>query len=385
MRVSRRLFLGGACSVAAHPLLTPMAMAAAPTDNRLVVILLRGGMDGVDVVRPVGDPALAALRPSGMTDLGFDLNGFFAASAGLNDLQPLWSSGELAFAHAVSTPYRDKRSHFDGQDILEAGELSQSGMRDGWLNRLLQILPGAEAQTGFAVGGDQLKILEGSAPVLNWAPETSLSLTAQDRLLLDYVYEGDAAFHAAMNEALMLVDGGMDGDMGMGGGRSRNQSKQLAAFTAEQLRGDTRIASFTINGWDTHRAQQGSLTRSLQELSEVILTLKADLGPVWGKTSVLAMTEFGRTAAINGSEGTDHGTGGAMVLAGGAIQGGRVYGDWPGLAEASLYDRRDLMPTMDVRAYAGAVIGDMFGLRDTHVEDVVFPGLMMDKRPSVIL
>ncbi|MEO0344089.1 MAG: DUF1501 domain-containing protein [Pseudomonadota bacterium] len=386
MNVTRRMVLGGACSFAAHPLITPMAMASVPSENRLVVILLRGGMDGLDAVRPIGAPELKMLRPEGMTKTGFDLDGYFVASEGFNPLRPLWAAGELAFVHAVSTPYRDKRSHFDGQDILEAGALSGQGIRDGWLNRLLQVLPGASEQTGFAVGGEQPLIMKGKAPVLNWAPDVPFLLTEQDRLLLDYVYAEDEAFHVAMNEAAMLVDNGMGADMkGSGARRRGGELDKIAKFTAEQLLGETRIASFTINGWDTHRNQRNTLRESLASLSKTILNLKADLGPIWSKTTIVAMTEFGRTAAMNGTYGTDHGTGGAMVLAGGAVKGGKVYGAWPGLDEASLYDRRDLMPTADVRAYAGAVIGDLYGLARADIERVVFPGLMMDQNPSVIL
>ncbi|MEM9715311.1 MAG: DUF1501 domain-containing protein [Pseudomonadota bacterium] len=388
MTLTRRSFLGTACSLAAHPLITPMAMAAAPTDHRLVVILLRGGMDGLDAVRPIGSRNLSTLRQNGMTELGFDLDGYFAASEGFNALQPLWAAGELAFAHAVSTPYRDKRSHFDGQDILEAGSVGVDGTRDGWLNRLLQILPGAEAQTGFAVGGDQLRILEGDAPVLNWAPDTPFMMSDQDRLLLEHIYADDDVFHSAINEASMLVGTGMA--MGEGGGtnmsaRRGDQAAELARFTADQLLGDTRIASFTINGWDTHRRQSFQLKSRLEDLSNAILALRDGLGPVWSKTTVLAMTEFGRTAAMNGSFGTDHGTGGAMVMSGGAVKGGKVYGRWPGLAEADLYDRRDLMPTMDVRAFAGSVIGDLFGIGASDIERTVFPGLVWADRPSVVL
>ncbi|MEM0976042.1 MAG: DUF1501 domain-containing protein [Pseudomonadota bacterium] len=383
MTVSRRVFLGGACSITAHPLVTPMAFAATPGDHRLVVILLRGGLDGLDAVRPVGDRNLAALRAGGMTDLGFDLDGFYSVSAGLNALEPLWRTGELAFVHAVSTPYRDKRSHFDGQDILEAGSVGLDGTRDGWLNRMLQTMPNTYAEMAFAVGGDELKILSGQAPVMNWSPETDLSLTAQDRLLLGHVYKDDPEFHAAISEALDLVDGGMM-DEGERSGRAHRE-RDLAVFTAAQLRGDTRIACFSVNGWDTHRNQRYSLNRSLRGFSDILTTLKAELGPIWSNTTVIGMTEFGRTAAMNGTAGTDHGTAGAMILAGGAVRGGRVYGNWPGLDEASLYDRRDLMPTEDVRAYAGSVIGDMYGITDTDIESVVFPGLVMDTRPRIVL
>lgn len=384
MSVSRRAFLSGACTLAAHPLVTPMAFATAQGDHRLVVILLRGGMDGIDAIRPVGDPGLQRLRPDGMTELGFELDGFYQASAGFNKLKPLWDRGELAFVQAVSTPYRDKRSHFDGQDILEAGVAELGDARDGWLNRLLGLMPGATARTAFAVGHEEMKIFKGDAPVMNWSPDARLTLTAQDRLLLDHIYKSDDAFRVAMSDAYMLLEE-TPSDVAMNGLPRRGAEVELARFAASQLLDDTRIASFSINGWDTHRRQARDLYRSLDALSEVLLTLREDLGPVWSQTTVVAMTEFGRTAAMNGTLGTDHGTGGAMVLAGGAVRGGRVYGDWPGLSEADLYARRDLMPTADVRAYAGSVIGDLFGIGQSDLERHVFPGLSLENRPSVIL
>jgi uncharacterized protein (DUF1501 family) len=146
------------------------------------------------------------------------------------------------------------------------------------------------------------------------------------------------------------------------------------------------VASFSLNGWDTHARQEASLTRALQSLSRVILTLKEELTvPIWQNTTVVAVTEFGRTAHLNGSQGTDHGTGGAMVLAGGALRGGRVIAGWPGLSEADLYDRRDLMPTRDVRAHLGWIMRDMFGLSKSAIERDVFPGLELGNSPGLIL
>lgn len=171
-------------------------------------------------------------------------------------------------------------------------------------------------------------------------------------------------------------------DMGQVKGRSE---KRLAAFAADRLAGDTRVAAFSVSGWDTHRSQNQAMGGLLKRLSEVILTLKDGLGPVWNKTAVVAMTEFGRTAAINGSKGTDHGTGGAMILAGGAIRGGRVYGNWPGLGEADLYDRRDLMPTADVRSYAGWAIRGLTGMSGSMIENTVFPGLDLGVDPGILL
>ena len=163
--------------------------------------------------------------------------------------------------------------------------------------------------------------------------------------------------------------------------RRGNGNVRMAEFAAERLRGDSRIAAFSVNGWDTHNNQQTALPNSLRSLSQTILALRENLGPVWGKTTVMAMTEFGRTARLNGTRGTDHGTGGAMLLAGGALGGSRVIADWPGLSEADLYDRRDLMPTRDVRAHAAWVMRHMFGLDKRVLEQVVFPGVDLGSDP----
>ncbi|EPX79819.1 hypothetical protein Salmuc_02581 [Salipiger mucosus DSM 16094] len=173
--LSRRAFLtrtaAVGCSLAASPLVTPVTFAATPGENRLVVIILRGAMDGLGAVMPHGDPAWAGLR--GRPDFDAkdgptDLDGFFALNGALAPLLPLWRQGELSVAHAVSTPYRDKRSHFDGQDLLEAGiaDLSQGLSRDGWLNRMLSHYPGVGTETAYAVGRDSLSILSGDGPRL---------------------------------------------------------------------------------------------------------------------------------------------------------------------------------------------------------------------------
>ena len=160
---------------------------------------------------------------------------------------------------------------------------------------------------------------------------------------------------------------------------------EIARFAADRLRADTRIAAWSINGFDTHSNQARQLPRTLADLSDNILALREALGPVWGKTAVVAMTEFGRTARANGTKGTDHGTGGAMLFAGGALRGGQVVRDWPGLAEADLYDRRDLMPTRDVRAHAGWMMRQLFGLEAGLIERTVFPGVELGPDPKLIL
>lgn len=396
----RTLLRGGlvlGCSAAAFPWMTSVTLAGSDSnrlgENRLVVIILRGAMDGLDAVLPLGDRDFAGYRKTLIRPDALPLDGFFALNPGLSELAPLWQAGQLGFVHATATPYRNKRSHFTGQDQLEAGtgmDLPAEKIKDGWLNRMLRAMPDLHAQTAFAVGREDLRILRGDQPVLEWAPDTGMDLSPQARLLMEHVYHDDPLFHAAATEALQLSE--MEGMDSMGDpaakpkGNKSGDVDKLARFTADRLREGTRIAAFSLSGWDTHKGQARGLERALAKLSRAILQLQLGLGAeIWGKTTVLAMTEFGRTVAENGSGGTDHGTGGAVVVAGGAVRGGKVYGDWPGLSEAALYNRRDLMPTSDVRGWAAHALRGLYGMERGFLENTVFPGLQMGGDPGLIL
>jgi uncharacterized protein (DUF1501 family) len=386
--LSRRAFLVRSgligCSLAASPLMTPVSFAQTPWDNRLVVIILRGGMDGLDAVQPYGDPALRGLRGSlsgGPENGAIDLDGYFALHPALAPLMPMWTAQQLAFVHAVSTPYRDKRSHFDGQDLLEAGTAQMNGVRDGWLNRMLQTVPGVHAQTAYAIGRSDMRLLQGAAEVANWSPGADLQLSPQAIQLMELMTESDPAMHAALTEAQLLTAASLDKpEQGTPG------HVQIAEFAAQQLSKDARIAAFSLNGWDTHQNQINTLPRALNTLAETLVALKDKMrGDTWKKTAVVAMTEFGRTARQNGTRGTDHGTGGLMVLAGGAIRGGRVYGDWPGLGEGALFENRDLMPTGDVRTHTAWIMQGLTGLDRSTLEGSIFPGMEMGDNPGLLL
>lgn len=415
MSISRRSFIARSgvlgCSLAASPLLTPVTLAAAPWEARLVVILLRGGMDGLDLLRPYGDPDFASLRPGLAADLDLgtqDLDGYFALHPELAPLMPLWQAQELAFVQAVSTPYRDRRSHFDGQDLLEAGTHDLNQRRDGWLNRLLQHQKGVEMHTAFALGQGELQILNGAAPVSDWSPDAELLLSPQAERLAELLMRNDPLFDSALKQALNLSahsGASMLGGSAVSSGEMQAEALaatsagsmnlpragrgkahvKLAEFAAKQLRAETRIAAFSLNGWDTHRRQKAAFGSAARRLGESILALKQGLGPVaWGKTTVVAMTEFGRTVRENGTAGTDHGTGGAMMLAGGAIRGGQVFGRWPGLAESALYDRRDLMPTGDLRTAVAWILQGMTATGKSQLERSVFPGITMEHDPGYL-
>lgn len=386
--IDRRLFLraglGAACSAAAFPLATPVLHAATPGDNRLVVIILRGGLDGLDAVQPYGDPDLADLRPTlarrpgeGLTDL----DGFYGLHQAFDPLLPLWQDDELAIAHAVATPYRGRRSHFDGQDALELGagraDGDLPGGSDGWLNRTLGLLPNTRLETAMAIGREHLLILEGKVESGAWAPTVEFALQDDERRLLSRLYREDPLFLKALEGATALSD--LTGDAA----RQEN-GKVLGAYAARVLNGPSRIAAFSIGGWDTHSQQKNAIRRPAKQLSDAMLTLKKDLGRNWSKTLVVAMTEFGRTARENGNEGSDHGTGGIALMAGGVIGRRQVMGRWPGLTPGDLLEDRDLMPTEDVRRYAGWGLVSMFGLPKSAVERDVFPGLDLGDDPRFV-
>ncbi len=409
MTLTRRRFLTQSailgCSAAASPLMTPVSFAAAPKgagfkDHRLVVIILRGAMDGLGVVQPYGDPSFAGLRKTtGFdADSSLDLDGFYALHSGLSALYPLWQAGELGVAHAVSTPYRDKRSHFDGQDLLEAGTVGLQNLRDGWLNRLLQNMPNVTGETAYAIGRSEMLLLNGPAEFSSWSPEASLALSDASLQLVKLVAQEDPLFAKAVDQAIRLsgaaelaANSGDIEDMFdamEASGRqamARDAHISVAEFAAQKLREEARIAAFSIGGWDTHANQSRSIKGPLSQLSDTILTLRDTLGADWDKTAVIAMTEFGRTAAENGTGGTDHGTAGAAILAGGALNGGKEIADWPGLASSDLYAGRDLMPVRDVRAIAGWIMHDLIGLDRGLIEGSVFPGLDMGRSPKLIL
>lgn len=386
MEINRRAFLSGACCLAASPLLTPVSFAAMPGDNRLVTIVLRGAMDGLALVQPYGDPALRILRPKlvvSADDGLIDLDGFFGLHPAAADLMPLWQAGDLGFVHATSTPYRDGRSHFDGQDVLESGGATVQGERTGWLNRAIATIPRASDRRAIDVTTTAELILSGNNPVDVWSARADLALTEDELDFFIRLYRNDPVFAVAMREATdtdLLSD-----TIHNAQGKPRAGVESMAKFTAGMLSGDHRIASFSINGWDTHLNQGRIFLRPVKDLAAAITAMKTNLSPeIWRKTAILAITEFGRTARENGSAGTDHGTGGVAILAGGAVAGGKVYRDWPSLADGDLLEDRDLRPTTDLRQLAAGMLRQQFGVSVNDLETSVFPGLIVDTRAAFL-
>ena len=377
--LSRRMFLASACCAAASPLITPVTFAAVPGDKRMVTIILRGALDGLHLVQPYAEPELKQYRPGLALDPSaglIDLDGHFGLHPDATELMPLWKSGELGFVHAVSTPYRDTRSHFDGQDILESGGAKASDEHTGWLNRALASIPNSRSRKAIDVSTSAELILSGPNPVDVWSAQSDLEIEPDELTFFRRLYKNDPAFSKAFTEA---VGADVDSDKALGGAARKDDPASIAKLTAGMLKAEYRIATFSIGGWDTHIGQGYIFKRPLRALVTALTTLKKELGPeAWSKTSVLAMTEFGRTVRQNGSKGTDHGTGGIAIVAGGAIRGGKVYGKWPGLKEDQLFENRDLMPTADVREIAAALLHSQFDIKSADLTSQVFPGLELD-------
>lgn len=388
------LRIAGACCVAGLRPMAPRALvAAAPTSKRLVVVLLRGAMDGLGTVPAYADPAYVAARGSlalGGNDSLVDLDGFFALHPALPTLAGWYREGSLTVLHAVATPYRE-RSHFDGQDLLESGTAHPGGSGSGWLNRALALMGAEGRRVGLAVGPTVPLLLRGEAPVTTWAPRALPPLDAEFLERLSALYAGDPALGPAFAQGLegraQAAAAGVD-DRGGRAGRAfafRSLATEIGKLLAAEQ--GMRVAALELGGWDTHAGQgtvEGRLARALGGLDAGLAALRRALGPAWAETALVVMTEFGRTVAANGSGGTDHGTAGAAFLAGGAVRGGRVVAQWPGLAPGRLFQGRDLAPTLDLRAPLKAALRDHLGLPADGIERLVFPG-SVDVRPSADL
>lgn len=388
--LNRRHFLAGAVTAALTTWQRP-SFAAAETESRLVVVILRGALDGLAAVPPVQDPAYASVRgalafdaTAGAKGAALPLDGLFALNPALSGLHESYRAGELLVVHAVASPYRE-RSHFDGQNVLENGTGAPNGSADGWLNRALVELPPSPArrELGLALGQNVPLVLRGRAEVASWAPSI-LPNASQDFLTrLADLYSDDTALSGRLSEAMNvadMVDSDAAGGDAMKPGRGDNLArlKQIVGTAGKLLAADNgpRVAVFDATGWDTHANEgtaQGALAIRLRGLDGALTALKTSLGPVWSRTAVLVMTEFGRTVQINGSRGTDHGTATCALLLGGAVKGGRVLADWPGLRTANLYEGRDLRPTRDLRQVMKGVLHEHLGIDPAALGQKVFP------------
>ena len=382
---SRRALLFGGASFAAWGYLPRFARAADGRDPRLIVVILRGALDGLATVAPIGDPDYAALHGSIALSrdgphAGLMLDGFFALHPAMPEFARMYRDKRAAVVHAVATPYRD-RSHFDGQDVLESGFAGAGRVQSGWLNRALEVLPrGERVMSALAVGPTTPLVLRGAAPTVGWAPVTLPQADDDTAMrLVDLYHHRDPALATALAQGLQLDKVAQGEDMKPTRGANGIAAMRLVARGAAKLMAaddGPRIAALAFDGWDTHANEGGAVGRLAQLLGGLdgaLAEFESGLGTRWRDTVVVVATEFGRTARINGSDGTDHGTGTIALMAGGAVRGGRVISDWPSLKPASLYEGRDLAPTTDLRAVFKGLLHDHLGIAERVLADSVFP------------
>ena len=393
-QATRRELLLGSGALFAWAYVPRLALAEG-RDPRLLVIVLRGALDGLAAVAPIGDPDWQRLRGNDAftiqgADATLPLDGFFALNPAMPNLHRLYKLQQATIVHAVATPYRE-RSHFDGQDVLESGFTRPGSTESGWLNRALVNLPSAgrvNPKNAFAVGPITPLVARGPAPVLSWTP-SRLQPASNDTMsrLLDLYRHSDPALARALEVRGALnaiakakpMDANPMKNPGKPGEAVRAYFTEAASAAAKFMaRADgPRVGALAFDGWDTHAnegAAHGRLAMLLGALDGALGAIESGLGEAWRESVVAVITEFGRTARINGTDGTDHGTATVALLVGGALRGGRVIADWPGLKEASLYESRDLKPTSDLRAVMKGILRDHLRADERVLASDVFPG-----------
>lgn len=380
--ISRRQLIQ-ACSALTLGFTTPLSLANRIKDPRLVVLVLRGGMDGLAAVPAYGDLSYLssrgklALDAPGMPEGVIDLDGFFGLNPAFENLARMYRRREALVLQAIAPPYA-KRSHFYAQDVLETGLVDPTGNASGWLYRALIGLSGGRnsEQYAYSLGAGIPRLVQGLLPVGAWAPDRLPDPDEGTLERLMALYEQDdylgPKLQAGFNADQMINS--MGGKL-----KGRNNLVTAAKAAARFLTriDGPRIAVMDSGGWDTHAWQgttKGRLVNKFRELDTVLENFRQGMGSAWQQTAVVIVTEFGRTVAVNGTSGSDHGVGSAAFLLGGAVQGGRVHSDWPGLGKEQLYEGRDLKPTLDMRALFAGVLHQHMGLDRHFIEEKVFPG-----------
>jgi uncharacterized protein (DUF1501 family) len=401
--LTRRRFLLSSGALAAGAAIPNALFAYTGGSARLVVLIMRGALDGLAAVPPYADPDYAGLHRElaiagpGGADGALALDGTFGLHPSLGYLHERYLGGELIVLNAVASPYRD-RSHFDGQNVLENGLTMPIGTADGWLNRALAAMPrsGRSPERAVAISQNVPLILRGDEPVLSKSPMATPDVDEDLLARLADLYSTDDWFSARLSEA---VQGERLADDSGGMASQKNAPAQTAAPNAQAMAvkpppadrvtgvarmaatlmrsdGGPQIAVLEATGWDTHANQggaKGALAQRLLGLDQALRTLADELGALWPQTAVLVVTEFGRTAAMNGTRGTDHGTGTCAFLLGGAVRGGRVIADWPGLSRNALLDGRDLRPTLDLRSVFKGLLDEHLHVDTKTLTTRVFP------------
>jgi uncharacterized protein (DUF1501 family) len=356
-------------------------------NGKFVFVILRGAMDGLSAVVPYGDPNYRTLRGAIALDGPGGPNGVLPLTSGfglhpsLRGLHGLWQDKQLSFMHAAASAYRD-RSHFDGQDVLESGAGRVYGAPTGWLNRAISLLPNGPSKEGIGIGATIPLVLKGSAKSGSWAPPIAeqsgmdtlnrlMDLYANDTILGPALAMAIETDKTASGASMMAISNQGPGQGGRGAALYTPLSQAAARILTAP--GGPAACVISFDGWDTHANQggaQGQLATRFGQLDAAIMALKAGLGTTWANTTIVVATEFGRTARVNGTGGTDHGTGGAAFILGGAVSGQKMIGDWPGLTQ--LYQNRDLIPANDVRDLFTMGLRMAWGLEEAAIRAQVF-------------
>jgi uncharacterized protein (DUF1501 family) len=364
------------------------AQAATPDERRLAVVILRGGLDGLAAVPPIADPDYASVRealalPASGDGAAIPLDGFFALHPALKTCGEMWRAKELAIVHNAATPYAD-RSHFDAQNMLESGGVAPHRLGDGWLNRALAPL-GLDGNAALAVSPSPPLMLAGQTPVSSWQPSQMPAADEDFLARVERLYASDPVLSVAFRQGMSMRATAETAAHGDNSPADMRPVGARNAAVAPLMRGagallaapsGPRIAVFDVGGWDTHfnqGAAEGQLARRLQALDEGLAAFRSALGPVWQKTAIVAASEFGRTAGANGTGGTDHGTAGAVLVMGGAVQGGSIHAEWRGLKTSALHEGRDLPRGADMRSVFKSALADHLGMPRRALEERVFP------------
>ncbi len=387
--LTRRQFLANSAMGAATLLIWPkLTFAATGSDTRFLFVLLRGGLDGLESVPPYGDPGYQqirgalALSPSAQKP-AHKLDNVFALHPSFDYAAQLYAQGQFMPVVAAAPPYWG-RSHFQAQNCVENGTAKPDGAQTGWLNRCIACMPGVD---GLALAAVMPLTMRGPAKVETWSPPLPTEVNPILLQRLQPLYAADARLAAPFARAIAqqndspvpenaLKPGA--GTMAMGKpGNKKQGGLPLMMGAAGGFMGKSdgpRVAFVEDDGWDTHANEAAIVTRKIVELDAGLKAFHQAIGPIWNRTIVIVATEFGRTAHINGTGGTDHGTGGSMFLAGGALRGGRVAGNWPGIGAGELYQDRDVHATTDFRSVFKGVLAAHLGMPESLLESKVFPG-----------
>ena len=352
--------------------------------RKMIVVVCRGGLDGMSLAPPVGDPDYRALRGAlALNETALPLDATFALHPQLTAVHALAKAGEARIAPAIATPDR-ARSHFEAQDVLETGAAGVYATTSGWLNRSVEVMSAHRKVEAMSVGPTAPLILRGKVQTASWSPGRTVDAEARLPMLLQDLYRNDPLLGPALargmqTEVMAKEATAQPGMMGQAPAQGAQAGREAARSLGASLAGFMRepngpqVAAISVDGFDSHANQAGLLTQRIAYLDAVLDGIHAGLGPEWKNTVVVVATEFGRTARVNGTGGTDHGTASTALLLGGALKPGGILGDWPTLKAHALFENRDVAPTLDMRGLFKGVLAEHMGVDRAALDTAVFP------------